>query len=170
MSSSDRNKTRLAPLALGLLVASSLLAGCQVRPLYGEGGADLAGIEIKPATTRVEQVVRNELIFKFGGGAGEPASPDYTLALRVQGSTGNVLAAGTDNDFTAARTTVSGTYTLTARADGKVIASGVRAATALLDLPSQNYARLRAIRDGEDRAARSLAAMIEADIAAKLSR
>lgn len=170
MSSSDRNKTRFATLALALAVATSLLGGCQVRPLYGENGADLHAIEIKPATTRVEQTVRNELVFKFGDGSGEPANAEYTLELRVQGSTGNVLAAGTDNDFTAARTTVSGSYTLVSKADNKVILTGVRAATALLDLPSQNYARLRATRDGEDRAARSLAAMIHADIAAKLAR
>lgn len=169
MSSSSRNKTQFVTLALAVMMASSLLGGCQVRPLYGENGADLRAIEIKPATTRVEQTVRNELVFKFGDGSGEPGNAEYTLELRVQGSTGNVLAAGTDNDFTAARTTVSGSYSLVSNADNKVILSGARSATALLDLPSQNYARLRATRDGEDRAARSLAAMIHADIAAKLA-
>ncbi len=67
--------------------ATSLLGGCQVRPLYGENGADLHAIEIKPATTRVEQTVRNELVFKFGDGSGEPANAEYQLDSRVQGST-----------------------------------------------------------------------------------
>ena len=44
------------------------------RPADGES-ATLASIGIKPVETRYGQEVRNQLIFLFGGGAGEPANP-----------------------------------------------------------------------------------------------
>ena len=40
----------------------------------------LASISINQPGDRVTQEVRNNLIFLFGGGAGEPASPAYSLS------------------------------------------------------------------------------------------
>jgi LPS-assembly lipoprotein len=50
------------------------------------------------------------------------------------------------------------------------IKSGNRTAVALVDFPVQEFAKLRAVRDGENRAAKELAELIRADIAAALSR
>ncbi len=48
----------------------------------------LASISINQPGDRVTQEVRNNLIFLFAGGAGEPASPVYSLQLErlVEGS------------------------------------------------------------------------------------
>jgi LPS-assembly lipoprotein len=54
--------------------------------------------------------------------------------------------------------------------DGQVLRSAKRTVTAMLDLPQQEFAKIRAVRDGENRAARELAEIIRTDIAATLSR
>src|SRR6478736_4538781 len=94
MSLSDkaRGATRLVAFA-AILTA---IAGCQVRPLYSEGAASapakkLASIEISEAGDRVAQEVRNRLIFLVAGGAGEPANPEYKLALTVTSTVTGVL-------------------------------------------------------------------------------
>ena len=85
MSLSEKAQRYAQLLAIGSFVA---LAGCQVKPLYSEGpqgkpAKALASIEISDADDRVEQEVRNALIFLTSGGAGEPARPEYKMALNV---------------------------------------------------------------------------------------
>jgi LPS-assembly lipoprotein len=65
---------------------------------------------------------------------------------------------------------VTVSFTLREIGTGKVIKSGSRAVTSLVDFPTQEFAKQRAIRDSEDRAAREVAEMVAADIAAALSR
>ena len=68
------------------------------------------------------------------------------------------------------RVTMTGQYVLTRMSDGQVLRSAKRTVTAMLDLPQQEFAKIRAVRDGENRAARELAEIIRTDIAATLSR
>ena len=157
-------------LFAGLMAALMALSGCQVRPLYGEHSGPARSIGISEAHTRVGLLVRNELIFAFGQGAGEPINPVYTLDLRTIARTEGALPSGGQDEFTAARVVVTGDYRLVESATGEVLATGSRSATALLDLPGQGYARLRAIRDAEDRAAREAAMLLRADISAKLAQ
>ncbi|WP_416236883.1 hypothetical protein [Rhizobium sp. CC-YZS058] len=153
------------------------LSSCQVRPLYADGAAGgpakaLGAIEISEATDRVGQQVRNSLIFLTSGGAGEPAVADYNLALTVTHETRNVLYdKRNDRDMAAAgRVVVRADYNLTRVKTGETIRSGSRSAIALVDFPVQEFAKLRAIRDGQDRAAKELAEIIRADLAAALGR
>lgn len=163
-------------IALGLAGLSLLLiAGCQVRPLYSAGpsGAPataLASIGISEARDRVEQRVRNALIFLTSGGKGEPATPEYQLALTVSHQTTGVLFdERNDNDTASAgRLVVEADYNLTRVDSGKTIKSGHRKAVALVDFPVQEFAKLRAIRDAENRASQELAEIIRADLAAAL--
>src|SRR6185312_10541578 len=78
-------------LTIGLAITAS---ACTVRPLYMKedpasagasagAAAQLATVAVKPVTTRYAQLVRNELIFLLGGGAGEATNPRYTLDLSV---------------------------------------------------------------------------------------
>src|SRR5262245_21390884 len=98
MSSPERVKRRsvlLLPTAVLLVAGLAAASGCTVRPLYtdtpapvegtvtGSIGEELSIIAIKPPVNRVGQEVRNNLIFLFNGGKGEPANPRYTLALIV---------------------------------------------------------------------------------------
>jgi LPS-assembly lipoprotein len=80
-----------------------------------------------------------------------------------------LLVASSDTSR-AGRATVSVDYTLKSTKDGNVIKAGNQSATALVDFPNQEFAKLRAIRDAEDRAARQAAEFVAADIAAALGR
>lgn len=182
MLSSDKAFAQFRRLALFSCIA--ILASCTVKPLYSEGpsGAPakaLASIEIEEVDDRVSQQVRNALIFAVAGGAGEPADAQYHLALTVTRRVSGVLYDQTtsNNDPTtttdtarAGRIVVKADYNLTRKADGVTIRSGTRSAVALADFPAQEFAKLRAIRDGENRAAREVAETIRADLAAALAR
>lgn len=176
MSLSDEAGFRLR--SFGAIAAVSLLtalAGCQVRPLYSDGptGATstaLGSIEISEADDRVEQEVRNALIFLTSGGQGEPVNPQYHLALNVSHRTLGVLYEQERDRAGAGRAVVKADYNLTKTATGETVKSGNRSAVALVDFPDQEFAKIRAIRDAEDRAAKELAEIIRADIAAALGR
>lgn len=149
------------------------LSGCQVRPLYSDPvgtSTALAAIEISEATDRVEQEVRNALIFLAAGGQGEPVNPQYHLALTVTHRSMGVLYDQAKDRAGAGRIVVKADYNLTKIGTGETIKSGNRTAVALVDFPVQEFAKVRAVRDGENRAAKELAELIRADIAAALSR
>lgn len=167
MLSSEAFGSTWRPRFAALALATVLLAGCQARPLYGSASGASAAIVVSPADSRVEQVVRNELVLRLGG---DRSAGDYRLELSASASSGGLLPGGIDNEFSAARTTVSATYVLKSEATGETVKTGARTADAQLDLPSQQFAQQRAYRDAEDRAARALAALIQADIAAALAR
>jgi LPS-assembly lipoprotein len=152
------------------------IAGCQVRPLYSDGASGvaaqkLASIEISEAEDRVGQEVRNRLIFLVAGGAGEPDNAEYKLALHVTRTVAGVLYETDEADTAdAGRVTVIADYNLSRTDTGQTVRSGNRRSVALVDFPDQEFAKLRAIRDAENRAARELAEIIRADIAAALGR
>lgn len=160
---------------LGLALVSGL-AGCQVRPLYSEAsgtGPKLASVGFSEPRNRVEQTVRNELVFLVSGGAGEPLNPAYDVSLNVSSSASNVL----DDDGLVetgipvpGRVQVTGSYTLTRVSDGQVLKRSEHSSVALVDVSRQSFAKLRAIRDGENRASRELAEFIRADIAIVLAK
>jgi len=159
-------------LAIGTIVA---LAGCQVKPLYSEGpqgkpAKALASIEISDADDRVEQEVRNALVFLTSGGAGEPANPEYRMALNVTSEVMGVLYDQESDTAGAGRVVVRADYNLTRADSGETVRSGNRSAVALVDFPEQEFAKVRATRDAEKRAAKELAEIIRADIAAALGR
>ncbi|ATN36547.1 hypothetical protein ACO34A_22420 [Rhizobium sp. ACO-34A] len=157
-------------LGLGL---ATLLAGCQVRPLYDETSGvseNLAAIAYSDAGSRVGLEVRNRLIFLTGGGAGETKTPQYRVELNITSSVMGVeLQKNTDNP-NVGRVTVTGSYTLKRISDDVTLRTARRQTTALVDFPEQEFAKVRAIRDGEDRAAHQLADLIKADLAATLGR
>ncbi|ANK74281.1 hypothetical protein IB277_25610 [Ensifer sp. ENS07] len=174
MSLSDRAgfRIRSIPVLAGALMLTAL-AGCQVRPLYSDPvgtSTALAAIEISEATDRVEQEVRNALIFLAAGGQGEPVNPQYHLALTVTHRSMGVLYDQAKDRAGAGRIVVKADYNLTKIGTGETIKSGNRTAVALVDFPVQEFAKVRAVRDGENRAAKELAELIRADIAAALSR
>lgn len=155
------------------LAAAALMAGCQVRPLYSTNSAvpqKLASVKISPADDRVEQVVRNRLIFLMTGGAGEATTADYQLQMNVSSQRANILDDEISPAITPGRVTVAATYSLISTKDSKVLKQGTRSVTSLLDIGNQEFAELRAYRDAEDRAGRELAEFIRADIASVLGR
>ncbi|MGR6467490.1 LPS assembly lipoprotein LptE [Rhizobium sp. PAMB 3182] len=155
---------------LGLALTS---AGCQVQPLYSQQGkvpAELASVGISQAGDRVGLEVRNRLIFLMSGGAGEPANPAYELNLKINTKSQGVLIDSSSDTANAGRVVVTGDYTLTRLSDGEVLRAASRKATALVDYSSQQFAKIRAGRDAENRAAKELAEMIRADLLVTLSQ
>jgi len=186
MSLPDREKTELSRLLrrvalAGLVGAIALVSACTVRPLYSNAplstgstaNTELASIAIKPVKTRYAQQVRNNLIFGFGRGAGEPASPLYSLDLTVTEAVDSaaLVQVGTDEDEpTAGSVTLNASYTLTDMKTGAVITVGKRAITSSFDRPRQEFASYRAQIDAENRAARELAEALQLSIAQDLVR
>jgi LPS-assembly lipoprotein len=183
MSSSDRSLTEVfgRTAALSLLLALPVASACTVQPLYSNPAsgyaqsavtADLSSITIKPVEQRHAQQVRNQLIFLFNRGAGQPASSAYTLNLVVlaQHESGAVVQVGDDNEPTAGTVTLIANYTLTGTTSGETISTGRRQIMASYDVPQQEFAAYRARLDGEDRAARELAQLLQLAIAQDLSR
>lgn len=161
------------------------VAGCTVTPLYGtstasissqeSGGATagLASVEVTEAYDRVGQEVRNHLIFMLAGGRGQPTTPVYRLQLATSAyaSQGpSVSVTEVTLRPTAGFVTVRGDYTLTETASGRVVSAGTRAVQAHYDIPGQNYAAQRAVRDAENRGARELAEVLRLAVAQELER
>ena len=174
----SRKNGLMAALVCGMIA----LAGCQVRPLYSDAAPNALGtstnaalnsISVNEVDNRVAQEVRNHLIFGLSGGAGEPASPSYTLDLGVTSQTLSVAAIqnapGNAGQPTAGSVVLTSLYVLKDMS-GQQVASGKRTATASFDRPLQQFATLRAQRDAENRAARELADMLKLAIAADLSK
>ena len=160
--------------AIGIIIGSAaLLSSCQVRPLYSETSgvtAKISSVGFSDATSRIGQEVRNRLIFIAGRGAGEAQNPEYKADLSVRSSVTSTLLVQASDNSRAGRVTVSVDYTLRSTKDNQVIKAGNRYATALVDFPRQQFAKLRAIRDAENRAAREAAEFVSLDIAAALGR
>jgi len=168
--------------AISVVLCTGILAGCQVRPLYGEASGTRAKFETVNFTSagdRVTQEVRNHLVFLAYGGAGAPKTKDYDVKLTVTSSatstevtddTSLSLSKNNYNGPYPGRVSMTGKYVITRISDGQVLRAATRTVTSMLDLPQQEFAKIRAIRDGENRAARELAEIIGTDIAATLGR
>jgi len=167
-----------SPFARRLLGATGLslllvAGGCQVRPLYATNSnaeAALKSIAFSEADDRVELEVRNQLIFMAAGGAGEPDNPDYDVELNVKERNVGVLVEISSDLPRAGRIILVADFTLKRRSTGEVLKTGRRSTVALVDFSEQEFAKIRATRDAENRAARELAELIRADLASWLGR
>jgi LPS-assembly lipoprotein len=167
-----------------LLLAGLLSAGCTVQPLYHAGSAGVNGtvrpgqlpilssVVVDAPSTRQEQEVRNHLIFLIGGGSGQTDTPKYSLALRVTSSTSSAvqIQVAEEEEPTAGLLIMKSNYVLKEIATNKVVASGLRQITSAYDIPRQEYAAYRAVRDAENRAARELAELVRLSVAQQLSK
>jgi LPS-assembly lipoprotein len=162
----------------------TVVAGCTVRPLYGDVTAAtgaprssashaLASVEVLPVDDRVGQEVRNHLIFLLTGGAGQPDKPAYTVSLRTasRATAAAVIQSSSADELepTSSVVTVRATYNLM-DADGKIVAAGSRSVQAAYDVSRQAFSALRGERDAQNRAARELAEQLRMAIAQDLER
>ncbi len=179
MSCLDPNQRRRA-FSLLALAGLAVISACTVRPLYSTSGpqtgavapARLSAVTVKPATTRVGLEVRIHLIFLLNGGKGEPATAPYSIELSVfsVNSAGATIQITRDSEPTAGVVTATSNYSITDTKTGSVVASGKRSMVASYDIPRQEFAALRALRDAENRAARELAELLRIAIAQELER
>lgn len=152
--------SKLLFAALSLLFLAS---GCTVQPLHSTGNptaAAISDVAIESVDTRLEQQVRNRLIFLFYGGAAEPLNARFTGKLDVQSQTIgllNVQRSSNDSDTTATSLKVTGTLELTDTSQNGTSKKFVRVARVSFDKTTQFFANSRALIDAEDRAAAELA-------------
>lgn len=167
----DLSRRVVKPFSLLALLLSLMVTGCQVHPLYSEQGISAASsqtIGFAPATNRIEQTIRNRLIFLLSGGAGENPSPRYIVKLSVGGSATTYLLSTASAETYPGRLVMEGSYTVTDAATQEVIHQGRQSLVALRDFTRQQFANIRATRDAENRAANEMAERIRAEIVTHL--
>jgi LPS-assembly lipoprotein len=159
---------------LGLTATLLILAsGCTVRPLHSSAGLNAGltkSVSIQSVDTRVEQQVRNRLLFLLNGGERQPAAPDYIAQLTVSSSTSGILKTrntNDDSDNSASRVTLRGVLSLSS-SDGEIIGTYRRSAIALFDRSTQQFANARAEIDAQNRAADELAETFRAILLTKI--
>lgn len=152
-----------------IVALALLLGGCGYRPLYGEidgesvNGA-LASISIPEPKTRVEQLIRNELLSTIspaGGGSGGA----YILVIEPEER--NELAIEEFNTDDIRRTVrLRATFRLTDTVAGKVIYSGKTFSQVSYDRVGAPFSDLQARTNAEERAAKEIGGDIRTRLAA----
>jgi LPS-assembly lipoprotein len=164
---------RLRP-ALAALVLLAGVAGCtDIRPLYGTTGpagapspvaSALAAIQLQLVDTRVEQRLRNELIFAFTGGT-DPGPPTYRLDVRLTQTSAPVGVVRLADTPAAFILQLTASYTLIEIGTGRTLTTGTSFANASYDFSAQRFANVRAQRDAENRAVNVIAQDMRSKVA-----
>jgi LPS-assembly lipoprotein len=178
--SGPRSWAAAAGRAAVVAATAAVLGGC-FQPLYGDktvGGqsslhAQLAQVEVAqiPASngtpeSRIAVELRNNLVFGMTGGAGG-APPTHQLRIRISSTRLSVIV-----DIQSSRPDVenfglNASYQLIDMKTGKPVLSDTTFARVSYDIPGQEqrFARSRALRDSENRAAKVIADAIQARLA-----
>ena len=170
-----RTFARRMKIVLGAagLAGLTVLGGCGFQPLYGPtaNGAYLSDVmrtvDISIIPGRVGQRIRNELIFVATGG-GESAQPKYRLDIAVRESLINTTVERTGDPKSQILQLYS-QFKLVRLADNKVVLEGTSNARAAFDKADSVFADIRAKRDAEDRAARTISEAVRVRVAAYFS-
>jgi LPS-assembly lipoprotein len=156
--------------------AACLLGGC-FQPLYGEHSfgagpnikASLSTVDVSqiPAPNgtpeaRIAVDIRNQLVFNLGGGS-NPTVPAYRLNITMNSSRLTVIV-----DLTSARPELENyglnvTYSLVDLKTGRTVFADQTFARVSYDIPGQQqrFARVRGLRDAENRAGQVIAEAIK---------
>ncbi|MCK0197505.1 hypothetical protein MWN34_11320 [Ancylobacter sp. 6x-1] len=156
--------------AVGLMAIG--LAGC-FQPMYAEstpGGTDLRqklqDVEIVFVPGRLGNEVRNDLIFSLTGGAGNPTGAPYRLTLQVTDSSAPVIIDSISGLPQVEMVSLDANWQLSFSSDpAKPIKAGHAFGKASLESGYQRFARARAIRDAQNRAATVVADTIKSQLA-----
>ena len=171
---------RLGARLATVFAAAVLLAGC-FQPLYAErslaGGPGiktaLAGVDVAqiPAETgkdeaRIAVELRNALVFGLTGGAA-PATPTHRLNVRMTTTRLSVIVDIATARPDAENYGINATYELVDLRTGKTVIQDQTFSRVSYDIPGQQqrFARARALREAESRAAQVIADNIRARLA-----
>ncbi len=167
-----RRRTVLCGLA-SLVGVSTLTAGCTggIRPLYGTLGANanakLARVQIGTIPGRVGQRIRNELRFHTTDNA-RNQPPLHKLEVAVRQSSTTTLVQR-DGNSSGQVVNLDAEFRLIRISDQRVVLRGTSFARAGFERNLSIYANVRAKRDAEDRAARTIATDLRSRLAAFLA-
>jgi LPS-assembly lipoprotein len=173
MSSHDETRPMRLTRRAFALAALLAVAGC-FEPMYGDrsvGGSGtslrnaLKDVEIAPIEGRVGQQLRNDIIFELSGGAGNPVGAPYRLHLSVASSSFSAIVDPSSGLPQAETIALDVTYRLKDVANDKFIMTDKAIARVTVDSTNQRYARVRAIREAENRAAQIVSEQIRSRIA-----
>jgi LPS-assembly lipoprotein len=165
---------------VAVLVLAAATGGC-FQPLYGTqtvGGQPalreaLSGIDVLqiPAPkasdeARLAVEIRNALLFDLTAG-GEAPPPTHRLKIQISSNRATVIVDLNSRRPDIENYGINATYSLTEIATGKVVVTGTTFARVSYDIPGQQqrFARIRGLRDAEDRAAKVIADNIRTRLA-----
>jgi LPS-assembly lipoprotein len=173
-------RTRIAARLLAVAALAALTAGC-FQPMYAEhtDGSPalrekLMGVELPPVEklnasreARLGVEIRNALAFKLYGNATGMA-PTHRLVLRFSTSRSSLMINPTTALPSSENYGIDAQYNLIEIASNKSVMTGTTFSRVSYDIPGQlqRFARARAFRDAEDRAAQEIAENIQTRLAA----
>jgi LPS-assembly lipoprotein len=164
---------------LAVAALAALTAGC-FQPMYAERGdgtpglrEKLMGVDLPPINkanasreARVGVEVRNALAFKlYGTATGMP--PTHRLEIRFASSKTSLIVDPNTGLPNSENYGIDAQYNLIEVVSGKSVMTGTTFARVSYDMPGsyQRFARNRALRDAEDRAANEIAENINTRLA-----
>ena len=169
----------IAVRLLAIAALAALTAGC-FQPMYAEHTDGTPGLRDKLLTVdippvdkpnasreaRVGVAIRNALAFKlYGNATGAP--PLYKLVLRFSSSRSSLIVDPNTGLPNTENYGIDAQYNLVEIATDKSVMTGTTFSHLSYDIPGsyQRFARSRAIRDAEDRAAEEIADHIQTRLA-----
>lgn len=172
-------KRRIVVRLMMVAALAAMTAGC-FQPMYAEhtdgtpGLRDkLSGVELPPLKypnasheARLGVEIRNALAFKLYGTATGTA-PTHRLELRIQTSRSSLLVDPNTGLPSSENYGIDAQYNLIDNATNKSVMTGTTFSRVTYDVPGQmqRFARARAFRDAEDRAAQEIAENIQTRLA-----
>lgn len=164
-------KTRIAARLAVIAALAALTAGC-FQPMYAERkdgtpglreklmGVELAPVNLPTASreARLGVEIRNALAFKlYGNATGLP--PTHRLELQLNSSRSSLILDPATALPSIESYNLNASYKLVEIASGKTVLTGSTFSRVSYDIPGsyQRFARARAFRDAEDRAAQEIA-------------
>jgi len=174
-----RNSIRIVARLLAIAGMAALTAGC-FQPMYAEHSdgtpglrEKLMGVEVPPVDkpnasreARVGVEVRNALAFKlYGNATGMP--PTHHLVLRFTTNRSSLIIDPNTGLPSSENYGIDAQYNLIENASNKSVMTGTTFSRVSYDMPGsyQRFARNRAFRDAEDRAANEIAEHIATRLA-----
>src|SRR3977135_3718440 len=171
---------RIAARLFAVAGLAALTAGC-FQPMYAEHSdgtpalrEKLMGVELppvdKPTASREARLgveIRNALAFKLYGNATGMA-PTHRLVLRLSTSRSSLMIDPATALPSSETYGIDAQYNLIEIATNKSVMTGTTFSRVSYDIPGQlqRFARARAFRDAEDRAAHEIAENIQTRLAA----
>jgi LPS-assembly lipoprotein len=172
-------RIRTAARLLVVAALAALTAGC-FQPMYAERTdgtpglrEKLMGVEIPPVDkpnasrdARIGVEIRNALAFKlYGNATGMP--PTHRLVLRFNSNRSSLMIDPATALPSSENYGIDAQYNLIEIASNKSVMTGSTFSRVSYDIPGsiQRFARARAFRDAEDRAAQEIAENIQTRLA-----
>lgn len=164
-------------LLLGAALASAALAGGCLQPLYGPNTASNVGGNVKDALRSIEiaeikgltgHYLRNELVFELDGGGETGVTKRLKLTASVTDALEVVTVDFANGRADSAILVARASWAVVKLPSNEVVSQGTNLVRAPYERSQQRFASVRAARDAQIRAAKSLATLIRGQIAADL--